>query len=134
MKMISYSILFFCSVCFLACHRDNVKKLDYDLVGGYVVGKERCHSDTTQDYWLVDLTAVPADDRKFGDTVRINGWDFYKLVKTKDLAPQFKFYGAKVMFGAKWSSSHVSSTNCDVPSPITYSLIEMKIVDQGELR
>jgi hypothetical protein len=134
MKMILCSIIFFCSVCLLACNGDGVKELDYDMVGGYVVGKELCHSDTTQDYWLVDLSAVPTDNRKFGDTVRIGGWDFYKLVKTKQLAPQFKYYGAKVMFGARWSQSRVTSSNCDVASPVTYSLIEMKIVDQGELR
>ena len=134
MKMISCSIYFFCCVCLLACHRENVKKLDYDLVGGYVVGKEHCHSDTTQDFWLVDLSAVPTDHRKFGDTLQINGWNFYRLVKTKELAPQFKYFGAKVMFGAKWSSSQALSSNCDVASSVTYSLIEMRIVDQFELR
>jgi hypothetical protein len=134
MKLILLFIIFFCSVCLLACSRGDVKKLDYDMVGGYVVGREHCHSDTTQDYWLVDLSAVAADNRKFGDTLRIGGWDFYKLVKTKQLAPEFKYLGAKVMFGAKWSRSRVTSNNCDVASPVTYSLIEMKIVDQFELR
>jgi len=126
------------SFCFLLalCFSCNKKPYDppYEVVGGYVIGKEYCHSDTTQDYWLIDLSVVPLNNNKFGDTLKLNGFDFCHVVKTKQLASQFKFYGAKVAFHAYISPTRISSLNCEVPAPITFSLKEMQVLYQAELR
>lgn len=34
-------------------------KADYENIGGYVIGKETCNTDESQDYWLLDFTVYP---------------------------------------------------------------------------
>ena len=127
-----FRLSFLIVICF-SCNKKPYNP-PYEVVGGYVIGKERCHSDTTQDNWLIDLSVVPLNNNKFGDTLNLNGLDFYHVVKTNQLASQFKFYGAKVAFHAHISSTRISSSNCDLSAAVTFPLKEMQVLYQAELR
>jgi len=128
-NIFSLCLLFVFGVC---CNKKPYSP-PYEVVGGYVIGEERCRIDTTLDYWLIDLSIFPVRNT-FGDTLNINGQDFYHVVKTKQLDSQFKFYGAKVGFHANFSPTRVSSSNCDISSPVTFSLKELQVLYQAEIK
>src|SRR5687767_1104041 len=68
---------------------------DYETIDGYVMGKETCNIDESQDYWLVDFTLTP-NTPQVGDTLEINGVAFTNVLKVKGLDDQLKFFGMKV--------------------------------------
>ncbi len=80
--------LFFAVFSFVNCNREPYKP-DTTLVAGYVIGKEICHTDETQDYWLVDLT-YRTHTPQYGDTIFFKGRTYTNVVKTKGLADTAK--------------------------------------------
>lgn len=103
------------------------------MAGGYVIGKEECNIDTTKDYWLIDLSIFPLPNN-YGDTLTLNGFTYNHVVKTQGLAPQFKFINARVGFDFHISSSIIQTSNCNVANPTTFSLKEMDVLNQAEIR
>lgn len=108
--------------------------LDYDNVKGYVIGKETCNRDETNDYWLLDLTFFP-DTPRYGDTLLLNGITYINVVKVKGLAEQLKQIGMRVSIDFKpITTNKVITTSCTVSNPVTYNLKELFIINQGEIR
>ncbi len=101
--------------------------------GGYVIGKERCNDDTTLDYWLIDLSIFPRPGI-YGDTLLLNGIKYNNVVKTKGLHSSLKIIGQKVDFDFHLSDSPVQPINCNLPNPITFSLKDMQVLNQAEIR
>ena len=128
---LSFFIISF-AICALTCKTVNFKP-DFEIAGGFVLGKEECNTDTTRDYWLVDLS-IFSSPNPYGDSLIINGFSYKHVVKTIDLAPQFKYFGAKVSFDFHLSSTIVQTTNCTVTMPVTYLLEEMQVLRQSEIR
>jgi hypothetical protein len=101
---------------------------------GYVIGMEMCHTDETQDYWLIDFTYLP-DSRQIGDTLVLNGTIYTNVVKTRGLYQELKEVGMKVSIDAQSiTQNKILTTNCNVSNPVTYILREMFILNQGEIR
>ncbi|MFI5188464.1 MAG: hypothetical protein ACHQF0_17155 [Chitinophagales bacterium] len=121
-----------CIVFYTSCKTEPFKP-DFENAGGYVIGKETCNTDTTKDYWLVDLSVFPLPN-SYGDSLILNGITYKHVVKTTGLASQFKFINAKVDLDFHISSSPMQTTNCNVTSPVTYSLKEINVLSQAELR
>lgn len=125
-------LLLFVLLQFTAC-KPQAFELPFENAGGYIIGKERCNTDTTKDYWLIDLSIFPLPNN-YGDTLTLNGIRYNHVVKTAELDTQFKFIGARVGFDFYISSSQVNTTNCSVPTPQTYPLKTMDVLNQGEIR
>ena len=75
---ISFFILTICSAG--SCKKPPFKT-DYENIGGYVIEKETCNIDETQNYWLLDFTVYP-NSPKVGDTLVLNGVT-YKCFETE---------------------------------------------------
>ena len=137
MKQINYLLLLFSVLTILlsnsACNKQPFKP-DYKNIGGYVIGKENCNVDVTQDYWLLDFTVYP-DSEIIGDTLVLNGTTYHNVVKLKGLDERLKQIGMRVSVDYKiLSKNKIISSGCTVTIPITYPLKEMVIIYQGEIR
>ena len=119
-------------ILFFTC-KDKPFKPNFENAGGYVIGKERCNTDTTKDYWLIDLSIFPLQNN-FGDTLDVNGTTYNHLVKTLDLAPQFKSIGKRVDFDFNLTATRIQTNNCNTINPLTFLLRDMKVFAQGEIR
>jgi hypothetical protein len=130
---VSYSIwpIFFIILITDAACNGRPPDPNFENAGGFVIGKESCNTDTTRDYWLVDLSIFPAGNT-YGDSLLLN--TYIHVVKTLGLASQFKFVGKKVDFDFRLSSTPVQTSNCSIASPITYLLKEMQVLNQAEIR
>ena len=107
---------------------------DYNNIQGYVIGKENCTTDETKDYWLIDFT-YGSNNPHVGDTVLVNGFTFNNVLKTKGLDQQLKIIGMRVSIDYRIiSSTKLTSIGCDVLNAVTYSLKELTILHQGEIR
>ncbi len=62
-------------------------------VAGTVLGKERCQSNSTNDYWLISF------DEKYGDTLTYKGVLYEHVVKTNQLDNLLKKVGMRVVIG-----------------------------------
>lgn len=117
-----------------SCRRQGPYVPDYTNAGGYVIAKEICHADPSQDYWLVDLT-YHRDTPQYGDTITINNTTFTNVVKVKGLDQRLKQIGMTVSFDFKTvTPNKVETTGCTIASPVTYKLKELFIINQGEIR
>jgi hypothetical protein len=120
-----------------SCNKEPYKP-DYSMVAGYVIGKETCNTDSTQNYWLIDLAYLlntpVRNTPQYGDTLILNGITYTNVVKTKDLAERLKQQGMKVSIDFKTiTQNKVETTGCTIENPVTYSLKEIFIINQGEL-
>jgi hypothetical protein len=119
-------------VFIISCKTEPYKP-NFENSGGFIIGKEKCNVDTTQDYWLIDLSIFPLPN-SYDDSLILNGITYRHVVKTKGLASQFKFIGAKVDFDFHLSSFPVQTANCNIPNPASYLLKEMNVLNQAEIR
>ena len=109
-------------------------KADYESIGGYVIGKETCNTDESQDYWLLDFTVYP-NSPKIGDTLILNGTTYTNVLKLKGLGPRLKQIGMRVYIDYRIiSNSKIITSGCSVPTPETYPLKEIFIINQFEIR
>ncbi len=134
-KFLAYFIFFIASLLFIygSCTKPPARP-DYDNVKGYVIGKETCNTDTTKDYWLIDLTYFP-DTPQYGDTLLLNGITYKNVIKTKELDEYLKKIGMRVSINFKTiTTQKVVTSACNAVNPKTYNLKEIFIIDQGEIR
>lgn len=119
---------------FSSCNTKQPFKPDYSNIGGYVIGNETCNSDQTKDYWLLDFTIYP-NSPEIGDTLILNGITYNNVLKVKGLDPRLQQIGTRVSIDYKKVSTHkIITTGCTVSSPVVYSLKEIYVIDQGEIR
>jgi hypothetical protein len=117
----------------MSCNRDPYVP-DYKNVKGFVIAKETCNTEVSQDYWLIDLTYWP-DTPQYGDTITINNTTFRNVVKVKGLDQRLKQIGMAVSVDFKTvTSNKVETTGCSVQNPVTFRLKELFIINQGEIR
>ncbi len=103
---------------------------------GYVIGKETCNTNETNDYWLIDFT-YGSNNLHLGDTLFFNGITYTNVLKAKgnSLDESLKKIGIKVSIDySKITSNKIITTGCTVSSPEVYALKEIYIVNQGEIR
>jgi hypothetical protein len=117
----------------LSCNNKQPYRPDYSNIGGYVIGKETCNTDDTNDYWLLDFAVYP-NSPHIGDTLVLNSITYTNVLKVKGLDPRFKQIGFKVSIDYKTISSKNLTTGCTVSSPMVYFLKEIFIINQGEIR
>ena len=116
----------------ISCRTKDPFKINHELAGGYVIGRESCTTDTTQDYWIIDLTGL-AENKQYGDTITLEGKVYTNVVKARGLDTSFQKIGKKIYLGFDISKDKVQTENCQVTTPITYSLKELIILDQSIL-
>jgi hypothetical protein len=130
-KTLLFIVLFF--VFDISCNKLPYP-VDYLTLYGFVVGKENCQADETQDYWLVDCT-YRASSPQIGDTLMFNGITYTNVVKVKGLSDGLKKIGLPILIEYRTITSiRVSTIDCQVPLPKTYNLKEVTILNQGEIR
>lgn len=118
-------------VLLIACNNKRPFKPDYNNIGGVVIGKEICNSDPNQDYWLIDF----ANSSKVGDTLVLNGITYTNVLKVKGLDQRLKEIGTKVSIDYRTiTPTKVITTACTVTNSLTYSLKEIFIIYQSEIR
>ncbi len=137
MKLFSSKLLFTTSIVsllMLSCRRQGPFIPDYSNAGGYVIAKETCNSDLSQDYWLVDLTYY-RDTPQYGDTITINTTIFTNVVKVKGLDQRLKQIGMTISLDFKTvTPNKVETAGCGVANPEIYKLKELFIINQFEIR
>ncbi|MBX9783278.1 MAG: hypothetical protein K2X48_08300 [Chitinophagaceae bacterium] len=137
MKNLFLSLLIFSlaiTLCSNGCKRAPFKP-NYEMAGGYVIGKEVCKANPDEDYWLIDLSSNGnRPGLNYGDTITINGVFYKHMIKTLQLVPQFKIPGKKVSFHFNLSSTKVQTTSCTVANPVIYNLKEMTVIATFEVR
>jgi len=132
-KFSIYPLLILYVLIFGSCYKEPWTA-DYETIDGYVIGKETCSLDESQDHWLVDFSLTP-NTPQVGDTLQLNGVTFTNVLKVKGLDEQLKFIGMKVSFDYRTiTPSRVTTTGCTVSSTTTYALKELFILHQSELR
>jgi len=116
-----------------SCNKQNYIA-DFINAKGYVIGKETCNSTGTKDYWVIDLTYLQNTPR-YGDTLLLDGTAYTNVIKTKDLAESLQHVGMAVSLDFKViSANKIETSGCTTASPVTYSLKELSIINQGEIR
>ena len=131
----SFIYLFFILVAGSSCKRDPYI-IDYKNLKGYVIGKEICNTDESDDYWLIDFT-YGNNNLKVGDTLVLNGITYTNVLKTKGkfLDERLKIIGLKISIDYKTiTTEKITTSGCNVQNPIIYRLKEITIVNQGEIR
>jgi hypothetical protein len=119
--------------CFLiSCSNKEPYKLNHEIAGGYVIGRESCSNDTTQDYWLLDLTAL-AVNKQYGDTISLHGEAFTNVVKAHGLDTAFQKVGKKIVIEFTISKDKTETEACEITAPITYPLKEVTLLVQSIL-
>ncbi len=107
---------------------------DYTNTGGFVIGRESCKTNETEEYWLVDLTYY-SNTPRYGDSLSLNGITYTNVVKVKTLDPRLKQIGMRVSFDFKTiTTNKVITTGCTISNPVTYNLKELFIINQFEIR
>jgi hypothetical protein len=105
-----------------------------DSVRGYVIGKERCNTNESKDYWLIDCT-YGTKNPQIGDTLDLNGITYTNVLKTNGLYDELKIIGMKVTIEyINITPNKMTTTGCAILNPMTYSLKEIFIKNQGEIR
>ena len=125
-----FAALFFISV---SCNNKRPFKPDYTNIGGYVIGKETCNIDETNDYCLLDFT-VYANQPQIGDTLLLNGITYTNVLKVKGLDEKAKHIGMKVAIDYNKISKRELTMGSTVDSPVVYNLKEIFIIYQFEIR
>ena len=116
-----------------SCNKQPYKP-DYKNIRGYVIGKETCNTDESKDFWLIDFT-YGSENPKVGDTLNFNGNTYTNVLKTRGLDQQLKILGLRVSIDYRIiSADKVVTTGCNAPSPVTFNLKELTILNQGEIR
>jgi hypothetical protein len=130
MKKIILLSLLFATVLSCDFTKEPVTVPIYDRISGYVIGKEICHTDTTQDYWLIDFTDSN-NSPQIGDTLFLNGITYTNVLKVKGLDEGLGEIGRHILIEYDTvTPDAVISTGCNVSSAVTYSLKEVFIIYQ----
>ncbi len=118
----------------LACNNKEPFDPPYDNIGGYVLGKETCSTDTSSDYWLIDFT-VYNNSPKIGDTLTLNGINYTNVLKVRGLGERLRQIGMRVSIDYDTVTPNaIVTSGCNVANPMTYSLKEIFIINQFEIR
>jgi hypothetical protein len=121
------------SFIFPSCNNKTPFKPDYSNIGGYVIGRETCDTNETNDYWLLDFNVYP-NTPHVGDTLVLNGITHTNVLKVKGLDPRLKQIGMRVSIDYNKISNRALTTGCTVTSPVVYFLKEIFIIYQFEIR
>lgn len=116
-----------------SCKRDPFYP-NFDHAGGYVIGKEDCKANPSDDFWLIDLSYPLNTVTTYGDTITINGVRYTNMIKTTQLPTDLKTIGKKVSFDFHLSADKIETTGCTVSVPKTYKLKTMEVLAAGEIR
>ena len=132
-KFLSKIFIFYCLIITTSC-KQGPYLVENRNIRGFVIGKETCNTDESKDYWLIDFTYLQ-NPPKVGDTLFFNGTTYTNVLKTKEPGPLLKNIGLKVSIDyGTITNSKVTTTGCDIVTPITYPLKEFTIIYQGEIR
>lgn len=123
-KEYSYRLLFsgcIASLILISCNKQPYKP-DYFMATGFVIGKEVCNTDTTKDFWLINIISSPSPQQQYGDTVLLNGIQYTNVIKTSGLPNEMRKAGTKIGIDFYLSKEKHSTTNCTSSSPIIFYL------------
>jgi hypothetical protein len=99
------------------------------MASGIVIGKEVCKTDTTNDYWMINITSSSSGQQQFGDTVLINGVQYNNVVKTGGLPNEMKKTGTKIGMDFYLSKDKKQTSNCTMSFPVLFYLKVAEIVN-----
>jgi hypothetical protein len=132
--LLNYFSFVFLLFIISSCNNKQPFKPDYKNIAGTVIEKENCNVDEADDYWIIDFTFYP-DSPQIGDTLVLNGITYTNVLKVKGLDKRLQKIGMNVSIDYKTiSPNKIQTSGCTVTNPITYSLKELFIINQGEIR
>ena len=131
-QYLSSLVLLLCiaSLIVVSCNKPPYEP-DYYMATGFVIGKETCNTDTTKDYWLINIISSSSRQQQYGDTVLLNGVTYTNVVKTSGLPKEMMKIGTKIGMDFYLSKEKRTTTNCISSSPITFYLKIADIVNIG---
>ena len=128
------SLVTFC-FCLGCSNNQEPYVADFKTIRGYVIGKETCNTDESQDFWLIDFTYLPNPAPMVGDSLIYNGIAYKNVLKTRGLIQEFKKIGLPVSIDYKIISTNKTiTTGCTVTTPSVYPLKELAVLYQFEIR
>jgi len=121
-SILIYPILFATFLAVSACKEHGPYKMPYNGAVGTVIAKETCNTDTTKDYWLIEIYSASSQGQQFGDKLSLNGITYTNAIKTADLHESLKKVGQKVGFDFTITGAATSTPNCNITGPKIYTL------------
>jgi hypothetical protein len=118
------------SLIVISCNKPPYEP-DYYMATGFVIGKEVCNTDTTKDYWLINIISSSSRQQQYGDTVLLNGITYTNVVKTSGLPKEMMKVGTKIGMDFYLSKEKRTTTGCTSSSPIIFYLKVADIVNIG---
>ena len=128
-----FAVFLFAFILYSSCKPDPYI-VENKNIKGYVIGKETCNTDESNDYWLIDFT-YGTNNLHVGDSLFFNGTTYTNVLKTKGLSQQLKSVGLRVSIDYNSISvNKISTTGCAVTPSFTFLLKEVIIKNQFEIR
>lgn len=128
-----FAVFLFAFILYSSCKPDPYI-VENKNIKGYVIGKETCNTDESNDYWLIDFT-YGTNNLHVGDSLFFNGTTYTNVLKTKGLSQQLKSIGLRVSIDYNSiSANKISTTGCAVTPSFTFLLKEVIIKNQFEIR
>lgn len=109
----------------MACRREPI--VPVWNAEGIVITEERCHSDRSQNRWLVELRQDASGHT--GDSLSVNSDRFVNLVKVARLPDSLRVPNTPIMFTYDYYSSDQVKGTCNVNPSQSYFLHEMFLVN-----
>lgn len=98
---------------------------------GYVIGKENCHIDKNEDYWLISIVSSASGRQEYGSPLVVDNILYNNVVKVSGLPDQLKAIGGKVGIDFTIDETAFLTTGCDIPSPVVYKLKLVHVLRGG---
>lgn len=128
-----FAVFLFAFILYSSCKPDPYI-VENKNIKGYVIGKETCNTDESNDYWLIDFT-YGTNNLHVGDSLFFNGTTYTNVLKTKGLSQQLKSVGLRVSIDYNSiSANKISTTGCAATPSFTFLLKEVIIKNQFEIR
>ena len=112
----------------VACNKPPYKP-GYYMATGFVIGKETCNTDSTKDYWLINIISSTSSQQQYGDTILLNGSQYTNVVKTLGLPNEMKRVGTKIGMDFYLSKDKELVTNCTTSSPVIFYLKVARVLN-----
>lgn len=131
-KICIYFIVLIVFIFLDSCKDNGPWTPPFYIAVGTVIGKESCHVDEDEDYWLISIHSSPSKRQDYGDKLVIDGVGYTNVIKVTELDGKLKIIGQKVGFDFYIDDETAYlTTGCEVTDPVVYKLKLARIKTSG---
>lgn len=116
----------------ISCNGE-INKPKYSHGVGFVVIRETCFLDPTNDPWIVDIS-YPVPQSEFGDSINIDGINYLHAVRSFDLPDSMKIEGLAIDFDFLSNGKKATLSGCNADSSSIFNLKEVDFKQGGVIQ